>query len=74
MKGPTQEAPHVLCFDSHAFPKECGSFDPLLPFQWLVCKIAQDFRMDLHFQSSVILALQEATETSLAQLFKSANL
>ena len=47
---------------------------PLLPFQWLVGKIAQDFRMDLRFQSSAILALQEAAEAWLVQLFESTNL
>ena len=56
------------------FQKSVDLLIPLLPFQWLVHKIAQDFRMDLHLQSSAILALQEAAETWLVQLFKSANL
>ena len=33
-----------------------------LPFQRLVREIAQDFKSDLRFQSSAILALQEASE------------
>ena len=33
-----------------------------LPFQRLVREIAQDFKSDLRFQSSAILALQEAFE------------
>ena len=33
-----------------------------LPFQRLVREIAQDFKTDLRFQSSAILALQEASE------------
>src|ERR1700761_8017083 len=33
-----------------------------LPFQRLVREIAQDFKTDLRFQSSAILALQEAAE------------
>ena len=49
-------------------------FIPLLPFQCLAHEITQDFRLDLHFQSSAILALQEAAETWLIQLFESANL
>ncbi|KAF8379910.1 hypothetical protein HHK36_027375 [Tetracentron sinense] len=31
-----------------------------LPFQRLVCEIAQDFKTDLRFQSSAVAALQEA--------------
>ena len=34
----------------------------------------QDFRMHLHFQSGAILAIQEATEAWLIQLFENANL
>ena len=59
------------------FQKSVDLLISLLPFQQLVYEIAQDFRMDLHFQSSTILALQEATEQWLAwlvQLFESANL
>ena len=56
------------------FQKSVDLLIPLSPFQWLVHKIAQDFRMNLHFQSSAILALQEAAEAWLVQLFESANL
>ena len=35
-----------------------------LPFQRLVREIAQDFKTDLRFQSSAVLALQEACEVS----------
>ena len=47
---------------------------PLLPFQRLVREIAQECRMDLRFQSSAILALQEAAEAWLVSLFESVNL
>ena len=47
---------------------------PLLPFQWLIHEITQDFRIGLQFQSGAILALQEAVETFLVQMFESANL
>ena len=47
---------------------------PLLPFQRLVCEIAQDCKMDLRFQNSAILALQEAAEAWLVGIFESANL
>ena len=33
-----------------------------LTFQRLVCEIAQDFKTDLRFQSSAVMALQEASE------------
>ena len=45
-----------------------------LPFQRLVREIAQDFKGDLRFQSTAILALQEATEAYLVSLFEDTNL
>jgi histone H3 len=41
-----------------------------LPFQRLVREIAQDFKTDLRFQSSAVLALQEASEAYLVGLFE----
>jgi len=49
-----------------------SSPDPLL--QRLVREIAQDFKTDLRFQSSAILALQEASEAYLVGLFEDTNL
>jgi histone H3 len=45
-----------------------------LPFQRLVREIAQDFKLDLRFQSTAILALQEASESYLVGLFEDTNL
>jgi len=45
-----------------------------LPFQRLVREIAQDFKSDLRFQGSAILALQEASEAYLVSLFEDTNL
>tara|TARA_B100000963_G_scaffold148645_1_gene129650 strand:- start:4691 stop:5071 length:381 start_codon:yes stop_codon:yes gene_type:complete len=45
-----------------------------LPFQRLVREIAQDFRTDLRFQGSAILALQEASESYLVSLFEDTQL
>ena len=45
-----------------------------LPFQRLVREIAQDFKTDLRFQSSAILALQESAEAYLVGLFEDTNL
>src|SRR5271169_3292219 len=41
-----------------------------LPFQRLVREIAQDFKTDLRFQSSAVMALQEAVEAYLVSLFE----
>ncbi|KAJ3893693.1 histone-fold-containing protein, partial [Lentinula edodes] len=49
-----------------------------LPFQRLVREIAQDFKVcmltDLRFQSSAVMALQEAAEAYLVSLFEDTNL
>lgn len=45
-----------------------------LPFQRLVREIAMDFKNDLRFQGSAILALQEASEAYLVSLFEDTNL
>ena len=45
-----------------------------LPFQRLVREVAQDFKSDLRFQSSAVMALQEAAEAYLVSLFEDTNL
>ncbi len=45
-----------------------------LPFQRLVRELAQEFKADLRFQSTAILALQEAAEAYLVGLFEDTNL
>tara|TARA_Y100000748_G_scaffold265099_1_gene234768 strand:- start:1520 stop:1930 length:411 start_codon:yes stop_codon:yes gene_type:complete len=45
-----------------------------LPFQRLVRELAQDFIGSLRFQSSAVLALQEASEAYLVGLFEDTNL
>lgn len=45
-----------------------------LPFQRLVREIATTFKTDLRFQSSAVLALQEAAEAYLVGLFEDTNL
>ena len=44
------------------------------PFQRLVREIAQDMKTDVRFQSTALLALQEAAEMHLIQLFEDTNL
>jgi histone H3 len=45
-----------------------------VPFQRLVREIGADFQSDLRYQSTAILALQEAGEAYLVGLFEDANL
>ncbi|KAF9558225.1 histone-fold-containing protein [Agrocybe pediades] len=45
-----------------------------LPFQRLVREIAYDFKVDLRFQASAVMALQEATEAHIVSLFEEVNL
>ena len=44
-----------------------------LPFQRLVREIAQDFKTDLRFQSTAILALHEAAEAYMVGVFEDTN-
>ena len=45
-----------------------------MPFQRLVREIAGEMRTDLRFQSSAVMALQEAAEAYLVGLFEDTNL
>ena len=45
-----------------------------LPFQRLVREIAQELRADFRFQSTALMALQEAAEAYLVGLFEDTNL
>lgn len=45
-----------------------------LPFQRLVRELAMEYRLDLRFQSTAILALQEAAEAYLVGLFEDTNM
>lgn len=47
---------------------------PKIPFQRLVREIAMDFQPGLRFQSSAILAMQEASEAYLVGVFEDTNL
>jgi histone H3 len=45
-----------------------------LPFQRVVREIASEYKNDLRFQSSAVMALQEASEAYLIGLFEDTNL
>ena len=77
--GPKIKKTHVnyaiiVMREIHCYQKSVDLLIPLLSFQRLIWEITQDFKMDLRFQSAAILALQEAAEAWLVDLFKSANI
>ena len=45
-----------------------------IPFQRLVREVAQDYKSDFRWQSTALLALQEASEAYLVSLFEDTNL
>jgi histone H3 len=45
-----------------------------LPFQRLVREIASEYKNDLRFQSSAVMALQEAAEAYIVGVFEDTNL
>ena len=45
-----------------------------LPFQRLCREIAQDYKVDIRFKPSAVMALQEAAEAYLVSLFEDTNL
>ena len=56
------------------FQRSVNLLVPLLSFGWLILEIAQDYKVGLRFQSSALMAIQEAAETYLVNLFEAANL
>jgi len=63
----------TLC-DIRRYQKSTNLFIQKLPFQRIIHEIAQDFKSDLRFQGSAVLALQEATEAYFVGLFEYTNL
>ena len=64
----------VALMEIHTYQKSTQLLIHKLPFQRLVREIAQDFKTDLRFQSSAIMALQESAEAYLVGLFEDTNL
>ena len=69
----------TVCFtpshnNSHNSQKSTELLIRKLPFQRLVREVAQDFKNDLRFQGSAVMALQEAAEAYLVSLFEDTNL
>ena len=78
--GDTKKKPHryrpgtVALREIRRYQKSTELLIRKLPFQRLVREIAQDFKTDLRFQGSAVLALQEASEAYLVGLFEDTNL
>ncbi|KAK3720297.1 hypothetical protein QZH41_007749 [Actinostola sp. cb2023] len=66
VKKPHRYRPGTVAFrEIRRYQKSTELLIRKLPFQRLVREIAQDFKTDLRFQSSAVMALQEASEAYL---------
>ena len=75
VKRPHRYRPGTVALrEIRKFQKSTDLLIRKLPFQRLVREIAQDFKTDLRFQGTAILALQEASEAYLVGLFEDSNL
>jgi len=75
LKKPRRYRPGTVALkEIRKFQKSVNLLIRKLPFQRLVKEIAQDYKCDLRFQSSALLALQEASEAYLVALFEDTNL
>ncbi|KAH6919600.1 hypothetical protein HPB50_029412 [Hyalomma asiaticum] len=75
MKKPHRYRPGTVALrEIRRYQKSTELLIRKLPFQRLVREIAQDFKTDLRFQSSAVMALQEASEAYLVGLFEDTNL
>ena len=75
VKKPHRYRPGTVALrEIRRFQKSTDLLIRKLPFQRFVREVAQEFKNDLRFQASAILALQEAAESYLVGLFEDANL
>ncbi|XP_017472418.1 PREDICTED: histone H3-like [Rhagoletis zephyria] len=74
VKKPHRYRPGTVALREIRYQKSTELLIRKLPFQRLVREIAQDFKTDLRFQSSAVMALQEASEAYLVGLFEDTNL
>ena len=64
----------VALRDIRKYQKSFALLIQKLPFQRLVCEVAQDYKAELFFQIAAVHALQEASEAYLISLFEDVNL
>ena len=75
IKRPTRFRPGTVALrEIRRYQKTTDLLIRKLPFQRLVREIAQEYKSEVRFQSSAVLALQEAAEAFLVSLFEDANL
>lgn len=75
VKKPHRYRPGTVALrEIRRYQKSTNFLIRMRPFQRLVREIAQDMKTDLRFQSTAILALQEASEAYLVGLFEDTNL
>ena len=75
VKKPRRYRPGTVALrDIRKYQKSTDLLIRKLPFQRLVREIAQNFKTGLRFQSSAVMALQEASESYLTNLFEDTNL
>ena len=75
VKKPHRYRPGTLALrEIRRYQKSTDLLIRKLPFQRLVREIAQDFKTDLRFQASAVLALQESAEAYLVGLYEDTNL
>uniref|UniRef100_A0A915D047 Histone H2A/H2B/H3 domain-containing protein n=1 Tax=Ditylenchus dipsaci TaxID=166011 RepID=A0A915D047_9BILA len=75
IKKPHRYRPGTVALrEIRRYQKSNDSLIRKLLFQRLVREIAQDYKQDLRFQGSTMLALQEASEAYLVGLFEDSNL
>merc|ERR1712093_827985 len=73
-KAPRKRPGTVALREIRKYQKSTELLMRKLPFQRLVREIALDFKMDLRFQSTAVVALQEASEAFLVGVFEDTNL
>ena len=74
-KKPRRYRPGTVALQEiHRYQKSTELLIRRLPFQRLVREIVQDYKARLNFASGAILALQEAVEAYLVDLFEDINL
>ena len=75
VKKPHRYRPGTVALrEIRKYQKSVESLIRKLPFQRLVREITQDFKTDLRFQGSAMLALQEATEAYIVGLMEDTNI
>ena len=74
MKKPHRFRPGTVALrEIRRFQKSTQLLIRKIPFQRLVREVAQNLKSDLRFQSTAILALQEAAEDYLVRMFEDVN-